>query len=58
MGCIEAYREALMRDFTSAAPSAPASTPGPSQCQAAETGRESGTGQPASAVHQGEDAPA
>jgi len=43
MGCIDAYREALTRDFSSAAPSAPTSTPGPSQRPAAETDRESGT---------------
>ena len=43
MGCIDAYREALTRDLTSTAPSAPASTPDPSQRPAAETDRESGT---------------
>jgi hypothetical protein len=43
MGCIDAYREALMRDFSSTAPPATASTPLSSQRQAAETDRESGT---------------
>ena len=37
MGCIDAYREALTRDFSSTAP------PAPSQPPAAETDRESGT---------------
>ena len=44
MGCTDAYREALTRDFSSTASStassAPASTPAPSQRQAAEAGRE------------------
>ena len=43
MGCIDAYREALTRDFSSTAPPAPTSTPAPSQPPAAETDRESGT---------------
>ena len=41
MGCIDAYREALMRDFSSTAPSAPTSKPAPSQPPATETDRES-----------------
>ena len=41
MGCIDAYREALTRDFSSTAPSAPTSTPGPSQPPDAESDLES-----------------
>ena len=40
MGCTDAYREALTRDFSSTASSASASTSAPSQRQAAEAGRE------------------
>jgi hypothetical protein len=38
--CIDAYREALTRDLSSTASSAPTSTPAPSQRQAAEAGHE------------------
>ena len=40
MDCTDAYREALIRDFSSTGSSAPASAPAPSQRQAAEAGRE------------------
>ncbi len=43
MGCTDAYREALTRDLSSTAPSAPAPAPGPGQRPAAETDRESDT---------------
>ena len=43
MGCIDAYREALMRDLSATTPSAPTSTPVPSQRQAAEPEPESDT---------------
>jgi hypothetical protein len=38
--CTDAHREALIRDLSSRASSAPASTPAPSQCHATEAGRE------------------
>jgi hypothetical protein len=38
--CTDAYREALTRDLSSTASSAPTPTPAPSQRQAAEAGRE------------------
>ena len=38
--CTDAYREALTRDLSSPASSAPASTPAPSQRHATEAGRE------------------
>jgi hypothetical protein len=44
--CTDAYREALTRDLSSTASSAPASTPAPSQRQAAEADRDSAAGQP------------
>jgi hypothetical protein len=40
MDCTDAYREALIRDFSSTVSSAPAAAPAPSQRQAAEAGRE------------------
>jgi hypothetical protein len=40
MDCTDAYREALTRDLSSTASSAPTSTPAPSQRQADEAGRE------------------
>ncbi len=46
MNCTDAWREALTRDFSSTAPSAPTSTPAPSQGHAAEAGREDVAGQP------------
>jgi hypothetical protein len=46
MNCTDAYREALTRDLSSTASSAPASTPAPSQHQAAEAGREGVAGRP------------
>jgi hypothetical protein len=44
--CTEAYREALTRDLSSTASSAPASTPAPSQRHATEAGREGVAGRP------------
>jgi hypothetical protein len=46
MNCTDACREALTRDLSSTASSAPASTPAPSQRQAAEAGREGVAGRP------------
>ena len=46
MDCIGAYREALTRDLSSTASSAPTSTSAPSQRQAAEAGREGVVGRP------------
>jgi hypothetical protein len=46
MDCTDAYREALTRDLSSTASSAPTSTPAPNQRQAAETGREGVAGRP------------
>jgi hypothetical protein len=46
MNCIGAYREALIRDLSSTASPAPASTQAPSQRQAAEAGREGVVGRP------------
>jgi hypothetical protein len=46
MDCTDAYREALTRDFSSRASSAPTSTPAQSQCQAAEPGREGAAERP------------
>ena len=44
--CTDAYREALTRDFSFTASPAPASTPPPSQRQAAEADPEGVVGQP------------
>jgi hypothetical protein len=44
MNCTDAYREALTRDFSSTASSAPASTPAPTQRQVAEAGRQGAEG--------------
>jgi hypothetical protein len=44
--CTGAYREALTRDLSSTASSAPTSTPAPSQRQAAQAGREGVAGRP------------
>jgi hypothetical protein len=44
--CTDAYREALTRDLSSTASSAPASTPAPSQRHATEAGREGVAGRP------------
>ena len=44
--CTDAYREALTRDLSSTASSAPTSTLAPSQRQAAEAGREGVVGRP------------
>jgi len=44
--CTDAYREALTRDLSSTASSAPASTPAPSQRHATEAGREGVVGRP------------
>jgi hypothetical protein len=44
--CTDAYREALRRDFSSTASSAPDSTPAPSQRHATEAGREGVVGRP------------
>jgi hypothetical protein len=44
--CTDAYREALTRDLSLTASSAPTSTPAPSQRQAAEAGREGVVGRP------------
>jgi hypothetical protein len=46
MNCMSAYREALTRDLSSTASSAPTSTSAPSQRQAAEAGREGVAGRP------------
>jgi hypothetical protein len=46
MDCTDAYREALTRDLSSTASSAPTSTPAPSQRQAAEGDREDAVGRP------------
>jgi len=46
MDCTDAYREALTRDFSSTASSAPTSTSAQSQRQAAEAGREGVAGRP------------
>jgi hypothetical protein len=48
--CTDAYREALTRDLSSTASSAPTSRSAPSQRQAAEAGREGVVGRPAGAV--------
>jgi hypothetical protein len=44
--CTDAYREALTRDLSSTASSAPALTPAPSQRHATEAGREGVVGRP------------
>jgi len=44
--CTDAYREALIRDLSSTASSAPTSTLAPSQRQAAEAGHEGVLGRP------------
>ena len=46
MNCTDAYREALTRDLSSTTSPVPASTPAPSQRQAAEAGREGAGGRP------------
>jgi hypothetical protein len=46
MNGTDAYREALTRDLSSTASPAPASTPAPSQRQAAEADREGVAGRP------------
>ncbi len=46
MNCTDAYREALTRDLSSTASSAPTSTPAPSQRQAAEADGEGVAGRP------------
>jgi hypothetical protein len=47
MDCTDAYREALIRDFSARASSAPASTSAPGRRRAAEDGREDAAGPPA-----------